>query len=180
VAALPRQRCGPFQRGRGLRLHRHNAQRFINEGWFPTVGADSHLGAPPTTRTARKPPATEPGSATWHNVERLVELGLTPAQVAFVYRHYPLSHHRNSAQASRIAECAGEPDYFWAAHQYIYGYEDLAEMNAENIGISVGIPNLKTFLECSAGTEPVSAIVRDVGFARTLDVRATPTNREWA
>ena len=41
-------------------------------------------------------------------------------KMVFVYRHFPLSQHKNSKKAASAAEAAGKQEKFWEMHDLIF------------------------------------------------------------
>lgn len=63
-----------------------------------------------------------PACAAYFPVLKLLrrELG---GKIAFVYRHFPLSQHKNADLAARAAEAAGRQEKFWEMHDMIFEYQ---------------------------------------------------------
>lgn len=98
-----------------------------------------------------------------------------PGDVALVYRHLPLSYHRQAYPAARLAECAADQTWFAPVHQRLYELTDLSTLSPRAVGEAAGVPDLPRFLSCAADTAKVDRIEQDVAAARRLDVRSTPT-----
>ncbi len=98
-----------------------------------------------------------------------------PAEVAVIYRHFPLPQHRNAYVAARAAECAGDQGRFREYHELLYR-EDMWAGNAfRRFAEEASVPDLGLFEECVGRTDPVPAIEADLSVAKGLDLPGTPT-----
>lgn len=94
-----------------------------------------------------------------------------PDDVAFVFRHFPLSDF--SYAAARAAECAGEQGRFWPFHR-----ELLANTNwfaIERFAVTAGVQDMDAFDACLADESPVPSIENDLAAAMELGAQGTPT-----
>lgn len=107
-----------------------------------------------------------------------------PNDVAFVYRHFPLSTIHPYAQlAAQAAEVAGEEGKFWEMHDKLFEQqmswtglaneqEALAKFTeyAQEIGI-----DKQVFIEKIESDRVKSAVAQDITVGTQLNVNATPT-----
>ena len=105
-------------------------------------------------------------------------------KVAFVYRHYPLSYHKNAEAAVAAIEAAGEQGYFWEmlaavfANQIDWEYEsdkdDLAEAFATIFEDAVEDGDVDQFKK-DLKNDYSDKINTDKTLGRKDSVAATPT-----
>lgn len=98
-----------------------------------------------------------------------------PQDVAFVYRHYPLTYHAHAYQAARWAECAREQGRFEDAHRLLFSIDDLGTVSAPSLATQLAVPDSASFERCATNTDPVARIEADRRAGERLGVRATPT-----
>ena len=100
-----------------------------------------------------------------------------PQDVAFVYRHLPLTQiHRMAYPSARAAECAGAQGKFEPFHDALFTAVDT--LNAGlllKLAEKIGVPDQKGFSLCATDTLPVPSIERDVRIAKAIGARGTPT-----
>lgn len=46
------------------------------------------------------------------------------SQIKFIFRHFPLSQHKNSTNAAMAAEAAGAQNKFWEMHDMLYEHQN--------------------------------------------------------
>lgn len=99
-----------------------------------------------------------------------------PDKLALIFRHWPISRHKNAYPAARAVECAARQGYFQALHdtlfaqQSLLGWKSYAEMARDS-----GVPDIRAFTLCMDETDPVPTIEDDVKAARSLGATGTPT-----
>jgi protein-disulfide isomerase len=98
-----------------------------------------------------------------------------PQDVRVVFKHNPLAFHKDARPAARMLECAGEQGEFWRTQEALWqdiralGEEDL-RAHARRLELDEGRLDA-----CLASTRPDVAIDDDVGEAKALLARGTPT-----
>jgi protein-disulfide isomerase len=98
-----------------------------------------------------------------------------PADIAIVFRHYPLSYHRQAYAAARAAECAGRQGKFDEMYNALYTQQAaLATKTFADFAIDAHVSDTASFNQCVSQTDQVPAIDDDVEAARKLGVSATP------
>lgn len=108
---------------------------------------------------------------TWSAVRRRF-----PNDVAMIFRHFPLSIHKNAMTAARAAECAGEQGRFEAFHDRLFKQQDsLGIKSYAQFALDSGVPDTASFRICNSSRKQVAAIQGDIAAARELDSRGTPT-----
>jgi protein-disulfide isomerase len=99
-----------------------------------------------------------------------------PADVAVVFRHWPLSIHKFAYPAARASECAADQGRFEPFHDVLYAHPDsLGLLPFSDIATRSGVADLKRFQACIADTARVPAIEADMKAATALGGRGTPT-----
>ncbi len=96
--------------------------------------------------------------------------------VAWVYRHYPLSFHAEAVPAALAAECASEQDMFWEFTDEMYDNqtslgEDLYFEVAETLGLDID-----EFTTCYEEERYVDDIQADMESGTAAGVAGTPGN----
>lgn len=101
-----------------------------------------------------------------------------PADVAVVYRHWPLSYHYLAYPAARAAECAAAQERFEPFHEWLYrDTEWMANPRGRFAAFAaqLGMPDQETFEACLDDLDPVAAIERDVAAVEEIGGTGTPT-----
>ena len=96
-----------------------------------------------------------------------------PADVAFVFRHFPLDEV--SYAAARAAECAGEQGRFWEFHRELLSNANWFGNAIGQLAAAAGVRDMDAFDECSTDESPVPAIEDDLAAALELGAQGTPT-----
>jgi len=103
-------------------------------------------------------------------------------KIAFVYRHFPLSQHKNAKITAYASEAAGKQGKFWEMHDMIYDGQnvwanlsddkarDVMTKYAETIGL-----DLKLFEEQIDSGEVKNKVQSDNDGGLKAGVNATPT-----
>ena len=101
-------------------------------------------------------------------------------QIAFVYRHFPLSQHKNAKLAAVAAEAAGKQGKFWEMHDMIFINQkewaessDALEIFSKYAG-GIGI-NIAQFLADLKSKEIAEKVNNDYKGGTKAGVNATPT-----
>lgn len=99
-----------------------------------------------------------------------------PAEVAVVYRHFPVNGHAHAEAAARASECAAGQGRFESFHDALFADRgSVGTLPWERFAERAGVPDMAKFKECVASTARVPALARDSMAARTLYVQGTPT-----
>lgn len=99
-----------------------------------------------------------------------------PNDVALIYRHWPLTTHKQSYAAARAAECAAEQGRFEAFHDVLFMKQDsIGTKPYSEFAVDAAVADTAAFNACNAKTEKVPTIERDIAAARELQARGTPT-----
>lgn len=100
--------------------------------------------------------------------------------IQFVFRHYPLSIHKNGVKASLAAEAAGVQDKFFEMEELLYGnQEEWSEKNNpqeffEKYAAELGL-DLEKFRTDMKDKKLEDKIKRDQADGNALGVNSTPT-----
>jgi protein-disulfide isomerase len=97
-----------------------------------------------------------------------------PTAVSTVYRHLPLSSHRNAYQAARFAECAANQGAFADMHRLLYRVVTLDGLDPGSFVAEVPLTDPERFVSCSRSTDPVPAIEEDLALATELGLAGVP------
>lgn len=94
--------------------------------------------------------------------------------VAWVYRHYPLSFHPEAKPAAIASECAGQQDKFWEFADAMFENqdqlgEDFYVSTAEDLGL-----NVSKFETCLDSDEAAAAVAADQATGNAAGVTGTP------
>lgn len=94
--------------------------------------------------------------------------------VAWVYRHFPLSFHPEAKPAALAAECANEQDKFWEFTDELYANQD--SLSADYYGEVADKLGLKRsqFDDCVESEKYASVISTDSSSGRAAGVTGTP------
>ena len=98
----------------------------------------------------------------------------------FVYRHFPLTQHRNAKITAKAAEAAGEQGKFWEMYEKLYltqsKWQDLDNPEEEILRYAAELGlDLSKFKTDLSGSEINDRINKDVSDALELNVNSTPT-----
>ena len=97
-----------------------------------------------------------------------------PAQVRLVYKHFPLSFHREAMNAHRAAEAAREQDKFWEMHDRIFqAPSDLTAETMRKHAEALGL-DLAKYDEGVKSERVQKRIAADQEEGRKVGVRGTP------
>lgn len=100
-----------------------------------------------------------------------------PAEVAIVYRHFPLQRiHPHAFEAARASECASAQGRFRQYHDALYARQvAIGVMSWGDFAEAAGVPDLRGFRSCMADTAHAGAVRTDLATATELGLRGTPT-----
>lgn len=111
-----------------------------------------------------------------------------PGKIAVVFRHFPLSFHKQGKPAAVAAECAHRQGRFWEMAKALFE-GDASTWNAmafEDMARDAGVTDLPVFASCLDATGPgsaVAAVEADRALGRKSSVRGTPSlyinGRKW-
>jgi len=102
------------------------------------------------------------------------------ASLSFVFRHFPLSQHKNARAASYAAEAAGVQGKYWEMHAKLYenqnSWANLGSPNKvfEDFAKDLGL-DVEKFAGDLEGANISSKVDRDYTDGVTLGVNSTPT-----
>ncbi len=96
-------------------------------------------------------------------------------QVRIVYRHFPLSGHRNAQLAAEAAVAAAEQGKFWAFHDLIWkNFGKLSRADLDGFAKAAGLDMAK-FRAALDERRYYDAVVAETAAAEALGVSGTPT-----
>ena len=98
-----------------------------------------------------------------------------PNEIKIVYKNYPLSSHRYSAKAARIAMAAHAEGKFWPVHNRIFeNYRRLNDNLLNQIRAEFGFdtPKFEAMMDSS---EVTAKILSDINQGKNIGVKGTPT-----
>jgi protein-disulfide isomerase len=98
-----------------------------------------------------------------------------PKEVKLVYKHFPLSFHKQARNAVKASLAAGEQGKFWEMHDVIFeNYNKLSEEKFKEFAAQLGL-NVKQFMADYNSNKYDQQIQQDIGIANNVGVRGTPT-----
>jgi protein-disulfide isomerase len=98
------------------------------------------------------------------------------SELAFVYRHFPLSYHRLAMPFAIGAECAADQGRFWPFHDLAFSISSsISSSSVESIADQAGVPDMARFNSCIAGTSKAADIALDTEQGRRIGLEGTPT-----
>lgn len=120
-------------------------------------------------------PACAASVATLHGV-----LNKYPDKVKLVFKHFPLSQHRNALAAAEAAEAAGGQGKFWEMYDLLYANQGRWENSPDPRGIFISLAEILNLDKgrFAAETERrnfAQKISADQSEGVSLNVNATPT-----
>ncbi len=105
-------------------------------------------------------------------VEKL--MAAYPGQVRVVYRHFPLSFHKNAPKAAEAAMCANQQGQFWQYHDSLYAHQGSLQLDdLKGQAMALGL-DFKRFEKCLDGDEMKASVDTDQREGERLGVSATP------
>jgi protein-disulfide isomerase len=100
------------------------------------------------------------------------------SDVAVVYRHWPLSYHKNAYAAARAAECAGDQGQFKAYHSLLYSTDTWMQSpmtEFARLADTLGLPDRGAFDRCVNNENPHPRIEEDIEAVQLVGSSGTPT-----
>jgi protein-disulfide isomerase len=98
-----------------------------------------------------------------------------PEEVRLVYKHYPLSFHKQARNAAKATEAAREQGKFWEMHDLIFeNFNKLTENMFSEFAQKLGLDSAK-FKADYASNKYDNQIQADISIARNVSVTGTPT-----
>lgn len=95
--------------------------------------------------------------------------------IAIVFQHWPLNHHRFAYPAARAVECARVQGYFEPMHDILYDTQDsLGLIPFRELATRVGVPDISGFEQCTRSRDTVSIVEQGIRHAQRLNARGTP------
>jgi protein-disulfide isomerase len=100
-----------------------------------------------------------------------------PADVAIVFRNFPLAQLHPYARAAAIAaECAAAQGRFEQYHDFLFRHQDsLGTLSWPKSAKAAGLPDIQRFSTCLADPGPVRALAFDSAAANAIHLVGTPT-----
>lgn len=120
-----------------------------------------------------------PGCATAHPIMEQV-LEQYPTEVTFVFRHFPLSQHKQAKLAAEAAEAADDQGKFWEMHDVLFENQDewSNQNNAQDIFVgyatSLGL-NVEQFTQALEDGAHENFVEDDQQDGLIAQVRSTPS-----
>jgi protein-disulfide isomerase len=120
-----------------------------------------------------------PSCAVSHPVVKEL-LEANPAQVSFVFRHFPLSQHPLAPLAAEAAEAAGEQGKYWEMHNALYERQTEWSVSADPLKVfesyaqTIGLDVAK-FTAAINSNKFAGKIQQGLADGNNLGVNATPT-----
>lgn len=101
-------------------------------------------------------------------------------RVNFVYRHYPLSQHKNAMIAAQAAESAGEQNKFWEMSDMLYGNQSEWGESVKPLDIFVKYAqelnlNVDQFKKAVTDEKYKEKVLKDQADGTAAQIRYTPT-----
>lgn len=107
--------------------------------------------------------------------EPVIEEILDNYDVAFYYRNFPLSIHKNSFISAEAAECANEQGKFWEYHDVLFDNQNnLDEESLKKYAKDIRL-NEEEFNLCLDSEKYKSDIEKDIKDGKSLNIQGTPT-----
>jgi protein-disulfide isomerase len=98
-----------------------------------------------------------------------------PNEVKLVYKHYPLSFHRQARNAAKASEAAREQGKFWEMHDIIFeNYNKLSEESFKEFAMEIGL-DVDKFMADFKSNKYDLRIQQDINLARRIGITGTPT-----
>ncbi len=98
-----------------------------------------------------------------------------PEGVKLVYKHFPLSFHKQAKNASKASEAAREQGKFWEMHDMIYvNFNKLTDKSFDEFATKLGLDMAK-FKADYASNKYDKLIQDDIVLARKVGVTGTPS-----
>jgi protein-disulfide isomerase len=118
------------------------------------------------------------GRFSTETLPQLRQLYINTGQVRLVYRHFAILGPE-SDYAAAAAECAAEQGQFWAYHDQIFADQaatrsTLTHDQLLNLAQKTGLPPLP-FSDCLLSGRYTNQVRRDMGAARALSLKSTPS-----
>lgn len=100
-----------------------------------------------------------------------------PAQVALVFRHYPLRMtHPFALDAANAAECAGAQGKFFEMSEVLYaGQWQFGQRSWSSYAAAAGVSDTARFSACQNAKQFARQIERDASAADSINIVGTPT-----
>lgn len=97
-------------------------------------------------------------------------------EIAFVFRHAPLSMHAMAYPAARAAECSARQGRFEAFHDAVFAKQDsLSTKPLRDYAMASGVADLAAFDECMSAGGPDPVVEVDLALAKKIGFTGTPT-----
>lgn len=99
-----------------------------------------------------------------------------PADIAVLYRHFPLPSHAHAVDAARASECAAAQGRFEPFHDALFAAQgSIGDVRWADFATQAGVPDLASFGRCMASAEASAAVERDTEAGERLGITGTPS-----
>ena len=98
-----------------------------------------------------------------------------PNKIRLVFKHFPLSFHKDAQKASEASLCANDQGKFWEFHDMIFANQ--AQMQVPKLkehASALGL-NMEQFNECLTSDQHQSAVLQDYQVGEEVGVQGTPS-----
>ena len=97
-------------------------------------------------------------------------------RVKVVFKHFPLSFHKQAMPAAIASVCAHKQGKFWEMHDKIFAsQQELADDKYEGWAKEAGVADMAKFKACLTSDEAKAAVQKDMDEAQKAGLRGTPT-----
>jgi protein-disulfide isomerase len=98
-----------------------------------------------------------------------------PSDISIVFRHFPLTYHRNAYASARAAECGAAQGRFEQMYKILYAKQDsLGRISYGQLAKRANMPDLALFDSCTSDTSAVVRVERDIKAGRDAKIPGTP------
>lgn len=97
-----------------------------------------------------------------------------PGRLRVVYRHFPLSFHKDAPKAAEASLCAHEQGKFWSFHDALYDAQDLLDVDSLKLHANRLGLDRAAFTTCLDSGRMKAAVERDLAAGQELGVDGTP------
>ena len=91
-----------------------------------------------------------------------------------VYKHMPLTMHKQAFPAAQAAVCSGEQGKFWEMHDLLFALTDLSGSALQSYAAKLGLDADK-FAQCMASEESRAAVESDLKEGQAAGISGTPS-----
>lgn len=99
-----------------------------------------------------------------------------PAEIAVLYRHFPLPNHVHAVPAATAAECAARQGRFAEYATLLFQFQDsIGHIGWDTLASRAGVGNVQAFRDCHRNGEAKARVERDTKAAASIGASGTPT-----